>query len=72
MRPWAAALYGAVVTLVGQLGVAVAGDETLADVTQAEWLVIVLAVLTSGAVAEWLGRKLPPGADAEKAVQDPE
>ena len=39
------AILGSVAALVGSLALLVTGDETLANVTQAEWLVVIGEVL---------------------------
>jgi len=41
----AKAFIGAAIALVGSLALIVTGDETLANVTQAEWLVVIGEVL---------------------------
>ncbi len=46
------AIRGAAVTLVGALSLVIVGNETIADVTTAEWLIVAGAVLGTGAVIE--------------------
>jgi hypothetical protein len=53
------ALYGAVLAAVSSLLLVVQGVETLSDVTVAEWLTVLAAVLSSSALAQWLGAQQP-------------
>jgi hypothetical protein len=60
------AIYGAVLAAVSSLLLVVQGNETLSDVTVAEWLTVLAAVLSSSALAQWLGAQQPA------AVGEPE
>jgi hypothetical protein len=56
------AIYGAVLAAVSSLLLVVQGNEGLSDVTVAEWLTVLAAVLSSSALAQWLGAQQPAAA----------
>lgn len=68
-RPvWLKAAVAAVLTLLGQLALLVTGDESLGDVTDAEWIVVVLATLTTTAGVYGIKN----GASADHTTSTPE
>jgi hypothetical protein len=58
------AFFGAAIALVGSLALLVTGDETLANVTQAEWLVVTGEVLAVFSAVYFPTNKTASGAHA--------